>query len=102
MQRDASIACEAEADWSVWRASSLLGLGVAHALSGDLIAAEHLWHEAVDIGREVGAIPGLTLTLSELARAAVSRGAWATAAELSDSAASLILGSGCPTTPRAP
>ncbi len=94
MQRDASIACEAEADWSVWRASSLLGVGVAHALSGDLIAAERVWHEAVDIGREVGAIPGLTLTLSELARAAVSRGAWATAAELSDSAASLILGSG--------
>ncbi len=94
MQRDASFACEAEADWSVWRASSLLGLGIAYTLSGDLVAAERVWHEAVDIGREVGAIPGLTLTLSELARTAVGRGAWATAAELSDSAVSLILGAG--------
>ena len=94
MQRDASNACEAETDWSLWRDSSLFGVAIAHALSGDLIAAERLWHEAVDIGREVGAIPGLTLSLSELARAAVARGAWATAADLSERAASLILGAG--------
>ena len=58
MQRDASNACEAETDWSLWRDSSLFGVAIAHALSGDLIAAERLWHEAVDIGREVGAIQG--------------------------------------------
>ena len=76
MRADAELAAKTTAAGSLWRAASLLFLGMAHLMAGDPDQADVLFEDQVAEARAAGGTLGGCVALSERSLLAIARGAW--------------------------
>jgi LuxR family maltose regulon positive regulatory protein len=76
MRADAELAAKSMPAGSLWRASSLLFLGMAHLMAGDLDQADVTFEDQVAEARAAGGTIGVSIALSERSLLAIGRGEW--------------------------
>ena len=76
MRADAEFAAKTVTARSFWRTASILFLGMAHLMSGDLNRADVIFEDAAAEGRVGGATVGACIALAERSLLAIARGDW--------------------------
>jgi LuxR family maltose regulon positive regulatory protein len=76
MRADAELAVKILPAGSLWRASSLLFLGMAHLMAGDPDQADAVFADQVAEARSAGGTIGVSIALSERSLLAIARGDW--------------------------
>ena len=76
MRADAELATRAMAPGSFLRTASMMYLGAAHLMAGDLDRADILFEDAVAEGRVGGVMLGPCIALAERSLLAIGRGEW--------------------------
>ena len=74
MRADAQLALELAPEWSFWRSSALLLLGISLVLSGDDDRADEVFADAVEVALEVGVNDDRSIALAERSLLAAARG----------------------------
>jgi LuxR family maltose regulon positive regulatory protein len=76
MRADAGLAAKTMAAGSLWRASSLLFLGMAHLMAGDPDQADVVFEDQVAEARAAGGTIGVSIALAQRSLLAIARGEW--------------------------
>jgi LuxR family maltose regulon positive regulatory protein len=76
MRADAGLAAKTMAAGSLWRASSLLFLGMAHLMAGDPDQADVVFEDQVAEARAAGGTIGISIALAQRSLLAIARGEW--------------------------
>jgi LuxR family maltose regulon positive regulatory protein len=76
MRADAELAATTMAAGSLWRASALLFLGMAHLMAGDPDRADAIFEDQVAEVQAAGGMIGASIALSERSLLAIARGEW--------------------------
>src|SRR5215213_4254195 len=90
MRADAELALTLIPAGSLWRAPAQLLAGISHLLAGDLVVADDLLAEAVEVAKDTGATLAATVALAERALLAISRQDWQDAQTLVDQARTVV------------
>jgi LuxR family maltose regulon positive regulatory protein len=76
MRADAELAAKTMDAGSLWRASSLLFLGMAHLMAGDPDQADVIFEDQVAEARAAGGTIGVSIALAQRSLLAIARGEW--------------------------
>jgi LuxR family transcriptional regulator, maltose regulon positive regulatory protein len=74
MRADAQRALELAPEWSFWRSTASLSLGISFVLSGDENRADDVFADTVEVAREVGMADARSIALAERSLLAAARG----------------------------